>query len=60
LNANRRFRGDEGKSGRPGELGLGLAIVREVSDRFGIRWAFRKNSKGWFEGELTGMPSGEN
>jgi len=54
LNANRRFRGDEGKSGRPGELGLGLAIVREVSDRFGIKWAFRKNSKGWFEAELTG------
>ena len=54
LNANRRFRGDEGKSGRPGELGLGLAVVREVSDRFGIRWAFRKNAKGWFEAELTG------
>jgi signal transduction histidine kinase len=54
LNANRRFRGDEGKSGRPGELGLGLAIVREVSDRFGLHWAFRKNSKGWFEAEVTG------
>lgn len=54
LNANRRFRGDEGKSGRPGELGLGLAIVREVGDRFRIHWAFRKNSKGWFEAELTG------
>ena len=56
LNANRRFRGDEGRSGRPGELGLGLAIVREISDRFGIHWAFRKNSKGWFEAELTGAP----
>jgi signal transduction histidine kinase len=56
LNANRRFRGDEGKSGRSGELGLGLAIVREVSDRFNIHWAFRKNAKGWFEAELTGMP----
>ena len=54
LNANRRFRGDEGRTKRPGELGLGLAIVREVSDRFGIQWAFRKNAKGWFEAELTG------
>jgi len=54
LNANRRFRGDEGKAGRPGELGLGLAIVREVCDRFGIRWTFRKSAKGWFEAELTG------
>jgi len=57
LNANRRFRGDEGKSGRPGELGLGLAVVREVSDRFEIRWTFRKNAKGWFEAELTGTPA---
>jgi two-component system sensor histidine kinase TctE len=54
LNANRRFRGDEGKAGRPGELGLGLAVVREVSDRFQIKWAFRTSSKGWFEAELTG------
>jgi signal transduction histidine kinase len=54
LNANRRFRGDEGRDKRPGELGLGLAIVREVGDRFGIQWAFRKNSRGWFEAELTG------
>jgi signal transduction histidine kinase len=54
LNANRRFRGDEGRSGRPGELGLGLAVVREVCDRFGIKWAFRKSAQGWFEAELTG------
>jgi signal transduction histidine kinase len=55
LNANRRFRGDEGRGKQPGELGLGLAIVREVGDRFGIQWAFRKNAKGWFEAELTGL-----
>jgi signal transduction histidine kinase len=54
LNANRRFRGDEGRDKRTGELGLGLAIVREVGDRFGVQWAFRKNSRGWFEAELTG------
>jgi signal transduction histidine kinase len=54
LNANRRFRGDEGRTQRPGELGLGLAIVREVADRFKIQWAFRRSAAGWFEAELTG------
>ena len=54
LNANRRFRGDEGRTQRPGDLGLGLAIVREVADRFKMQWAFRRSAKGWFEAELTG------
>jgi signal transduction histidine kinase len=54
LNANRRFRGDEGRAHQPGELGLGLAIVREASDRLGIRWAFRRSARGWFQAELTG------
>jgi signal transduction histidine kinase len=54
LNANRRFRGDEGRTQRPGHLGLGLAIVREVADRFKMQWAFRRSAKGWFEAELTG------
>jgi signal transduction histidine kinase len=58
LNANRRFRGDEGRAKRSGELGLGLAVVREVCDRFGIQWAFRKSARGWFEAELTGGTSG--
>jgi signal transduction histidine kinase len=58
LNANRRFRGDEARTQRPGELGLGLAIVREVGDRLGIQWAFRTNAKGWFEAELTGVITG--
>ena len=59
LNANRRFRGDEGRSSVPGELGLGLAVVREVGDRFGMKWAFRRSSLGWFEAELTGPIAGE-
>jgi signal transduction histidine kinase len=54
LNANRRFRGDEGRTGARGDLGLGLAIVREVCDRSGIRWTFRRSGRGWFEVELTG------
>jgi signal transduction histidine kinase len=53
LNANRRFRGDEGRAHQTGELGLGLAVVREVSDRLGIRWAFRRSARGWFQAELT-------
>jgi signal transduction histidine kinase len=56
LNAPRRFRGDEGRVRQPGELGLGLAVVREVGDRLGITWAFRRSAKGWFEAELTGTP----
>jgi signal transduction histidine kinase len=55
LNANRRFRGDEGRTQRPGDLGLGLAIVREVADRFKMSWAFRRSARGWFEAELTGQ-----
>lgn len=54
LNANRRFRGDEGRTREPGELGLGLAIVREAGDRLGIKWVFRRSARGWFEAELTG------
>jgi signal transduction histidine kinase len=54
LNANRRFRGDEGRAHQPGELGLGLALVREIGDRLGFRWAFRRSARGWFQAELTG------
>jgi signal transduction histidine kinase len=54
LNANHRFRGDEGKAGQPGGLGLGLAVVREICDRLGIKWIFRRSAKGWFEAELNG------
>lgn len=53
LNAIRRFRGDEGRKGA-GEIGLGLAVVREAGDRLGIKWAFRRSARGWFQAELTG------
>lgn len=56
LNANRRFRGDEGRH-RAGDIGLGLAIVREAGDRLDIKWAFRRSARGWFQAELTGAVS---
>ncbi|HEY7475179.1 MAG TPA: HAMP domain-containing sensor histidine kinase [Vicinamibacterales bacterium] len=52
LTANRRFRGDEGRGGRPGGRGLGLAITREVADRFGLHLDLRRPSGGGFEVEL--------
>lgn len=52
LTANRRFRGDEARSRRPGGRGLGLAIAREVSDRFGLRLDLRRPSSGGFEVEM--------
>ena len=52
LTANRRFRGDEGRSRRPGGRGVGLAIAREVTDRFGLRLDLRRPSSGGFEVEM--------
>ena len=52
LTANKRFRGDEGRSGRPGGRGLGLAIAREVTDRFGLKLDLRRPSSGGFEVEI--------
>jgi signal transduction histidine kinase len=54
LTAVRRFRGDEAKTQRPGGIGLGLAIVREVGDRLKLQWAFRRVPAGGFEAELEG------
>lgn len=53
LNAIRRFRGDEGRTKQPGDLGLGLAIVREVCDRYGLKWSFRRRAVGGFQAELN-------
>jgi len=52
LTANRRFRGDEGRSGRGGR-GLGLAVSREVADRFGLQLDLRRPSAGGFEVEFS-------
>jgi signal transduction histidine kinase len=52
LTANRRFRGDESRTRRPGGRGLGLAIAREVADRFGLQLDLRRPSSGGFEVEL--------
>jgi len=52
LTANRRFRGDEGRSGRAGR-GLGLAVSREVADRFGLQLELRRPSTGGLEVEFT-------
>jgi signal transduction histidine kinase len=51
LTANKRFRGDEGRSGRGGR-GLGLAIAREVTDRLGLQLDLRRPSAGGFEVEI--------
>ncbi|HUF46399.1 MAG TPA: ATP-binding protein [Vicinamibacterales bacterium] len=48
LRANRRFRGDEGRSGRGGR-GLGLAVAREVADRFGLQLDLQRPASGGFE-----------
>jgi signal transduction histidine kinase len=53
LTANKRFRGDEARSRRPGERGLGLAITREVADRFGLRLELHRPAGGGFEAEIA-------
>jgi signal transduction histidine kinase len=53
LTANKRFRGDESRTRRPGGRGLGLALAREVADRFGMKLDLRQPHGGGFEAELT-------
>jgi two-component system sensor histidine kinase TctE len=54
LTAIRRFRGDEGRNRRPGAPGFGLAVAREVADRFGLRLEMRRPGAGGFEVEFSG------
>lgn len=54
LTAIRRFRGDEGRNRRPGAPGLGLAIAREVCDRFGLSLDLKRPGAGGFEVEISG------
>ena len=53
LTANKRFRGDESRTRRPGGRGLGLAIAREVADRFGLQLDIRRPSTGGLEVEIS-------
>jgi signal transduction histidine kinase len=53
LTANRRFRGDEARSRRPGGRGLGLALAREISDRFGLQLDIRQPDRGGLEVEIA-------
>ena len=49
LTAVRRFRGDEAQNRRPGAPGLGIAVAREVADRFGLQLELRRPREGGFE-----------
>ena len=53
LTANKRFRGDESRTRRPGGRGLGLALAREVADRFGMQFDLRQPHDGGLEAEFT-------
>jgi signal transduction histidine kinase len=52
LTANKRFRGDESRNRRPDSRGLGLALAREVADRFGMQLDLRQPATGGFEAEF--------
>jgi signal transduction histidine kinase len=54
LTAVRRFRGDEGRIRRPGAPGLGLAVAREVADRFKLQLDLKRPGQGGFEVEFSG------
>jgi signal transduction histidine kinase len=53
LTANKRFRGDEARTRREGGRGLGLALAREVADRFGLQLDLRQPTSGGLEAEIS-------
>jgi K+-sensing histidine kinase KdpD len=53
FNQIRRFRGDERRKHREDEVGLGLAIVHEVTGRAKIALAFRRRDNGGLEVRLS-------
>jgi len=53
LTAVRRFRGDEAQNRRPGAPGLGIAVAREVADRFGLQLELRRPREGGFEAVIA-------
>jgi signal transduction histidine kinase len=57
LTANKRFRGDVSRTRRPGGRGLGLAVAREVADRFGLQLDIRQPSAGGMEVEFSPRPA---
>ncbi len=57
VNGVRRFRGDERRKHRTDEVGLGLAIVHEVTGRAKIGLAFRRKDNGGLEVTLS-FPQG--
>lgn len=52
MTAIRRFRGDEGRSERVRQRGLGLALVWEVAERSGFTMALRHAEGGGLEAEI--------
>jgi signal transduction histidine kinase len=54
LTAVRRFRGDESRNRRPHAPGLGLAVAREVCDRYGLQLDLKRPAGGGFEVEILG------
>lgn len=57
LTAVRRFRGDESRNRRPDAPGLGLALTREICDRFGLRFDLKRPGAGGLEAEISGPVS---
>jgi signal transduction histidine kinase len=54
LTAVHRFRGDETRNPRPNAPGLGLALAREIADRFDMQLDLKRPGAGGIEVELSG------